>query len=82
MSQTAEKLEFPEAQAAPDPLLACLLMLARQYGLPASEFAVTAGLPLEEGSHLPQKLHEPALGVLFRLVFEHVEIDPVRAPGP
>lgn len=66
VSQTAEKLDFAEAQATPDPLLSCLLMLARQHGLPASEFAVTAGLPLENGRLQPSQFDRAARRIGLR----------------
>ena len=66
LSQTAEKIDFIEDTATPDPLVACLLMLARQHGLPASEFAATAGLPLEGGRLLPSQFDRAARRVGLR----------------
>ena len=60
MSESAVKLEEESAPAAPDPLVACLLILARLHDLQASEFAVTAGLPLEDGRLRPSQFDRAA----------------------
>lgn len=44
----------PAAEAFPDPLLACLLDLARLHGLAASRAALLGGLPLEDGCLTPE----------------------------
>jgi ATP-binding cassette subfamily C protein LapB len=49
-----------------DPLVGCLLILARQHGLPASEFAITAGLPLDGGRLLPSQFDRAARRVGLR----------------
>ncbi|MGB5764932.1 MAG: type I secretion system permease/ATPase [Sedimenticolaceae bacterium] len=66
MSQPAEKLDLSTEASTPDPLVECLLMLARQHGLPASEFAVTAGLPLDNGRLLPSQFDRAARRVGLR----------------
>ncbi len=44
----------PRAEELPDPLLACLLDLARLHGRAASRAAVLGGLPLEDGLLTPE----------------------------
>lgn len=66
MSETAVKLDLEVETTASDPLVACLLMLARQHDLPASEFAVTAGLPLKDGRLTPSMFDRAARRVGLR----------------
>jgi ATP-binding cassette subfamily C protein LapB len=44
----------PAAEETPDPLLACLLDLARLHGRAASRAALLGGLPLEDGGLTPE----------------------------
>lgn len=84
MSQAAERLDFSDADMTPDPLVACLLMLARQHGLPASEFAATAGLPLEGGRLLPSQFDRAArrIGLRARLVKRNLgDLDALVTPA-
>ncbi|MBT8430062.1 MAG: type I secretion system permease/ATPase, partial [Gammaproteobacteria bacterium] len=66
MSEAALKLDLETEISTPDPLVACLLMLARQHDLPASEFAVTSGLPLEGGRLSPSMFDRAARRVGLR----------------
>ncbi|MBT8430648.1 MAG: type I secretion system permease/ATPase, partial [Gammaproteobacteria bacterium] len=66
MSETALKLDLETESSTPDPLVVCLLMLARQHDLPASEFAVTSGLPLEGGRLSPSMFDRAARRVGLR----------------
>jgi len=66
LSETAVKLDLEVETTASDPLVACLLMLARQHDLPASEFAVTAGLPLKDGRLTPSMFDRAARRVGLR----------------
>ncbi|MFM1891760.1 MAG: hypothetical protein RLZ44_837, partial [Pseudomonadota bacterium] len=61
--------EAEPLDAAADPLVGCLLLLARQHGLPASENAVTAGLPLVDGRLTPALFERAArrVGLAARL---------------
>ena len=70
MSETAVKLDLQGDAPTPDPLVACLLMLARQHDLPASEFAVTSGLPLQSGRLRPSMFDRAArrIGLRARVV--------------
>ena len=70
MSETAVKLDLQGDAPVPDPLVACLLMLARQHDLPASEFAVTSGLPLQNGRLSPSMFDRAArrIGLRARVV--------------
>lgn len=70
MSETAVKLDLQGDAPTPDPLVACLLMLARQHDLPASEFAVTSGLPLQSGRLSPSMFDRAArrIGLRARVV--------------
>ncbi|MCP5305091.1 MAG: type I secretion system permease/ATPase [Chromatiaceae bacterium] len=70
LSETAHRLELDDATDRPDPLVGCLLLLARRHGLPASEYAVTAGLPLQDGRLLPSQFDRAArrIGLRARLV--------------
>lgn len=43
-----------------DPLLDCLLLIARHHGQPASRAALTAGLPLKDGQLTPELLGRAA----------------------
>ena len=66
MSETAVKLDLESEFTLKDPLVACLLMLARQHDLPASEFAVTSGLPLDHGRLSPAMFDRAARRVGLR----------------
>ncbi len=66
MSDTAVKLDLQDHVQAPDPLLGCLLMLARLHDLPASEFAATSGLPLADGQLTPSMFDRAARRVGLR----------------
>ena len=70
MSETAVQSELYDTTPEPDPLVGCLLLLARLHGLPASEYAVTAGLPLEDGRLMPSQFERAArrVGLRARLV--------------
>jgi ATP-binding cassette subfamily C protein LapB len=70
LSETAVKLDLQGDAPTPDPLVACLLMLARQHDLPASEFAVTSGLPLQNGRLSPSMFDRAArrIGLRARVV--------------
>jgi ATP-binding cassette subfamily C protein LapB len=82
----AESARWQVGQAVPaadDPLVGCLLILAARYGLPASTYAVTAGLPLEEGRLLPSQFERAArrLGLRSRLVRRPIErLTPLQTP--
>jgi ATP-binding cassette, subfamily C, bacterial LapB len=68
----------------PDPLLDCLIEVARLHGLSASRASLSAGLPLEAGA-LPLSLAERAaerVGLTTRLQRQAVsEIDPSALPA-
>ena len=84
MSQTAENLDLSTDTGALDPLVACLLMLARLHGLPASEYAVTAGLPLDDGRLLPSQFDRAArrVGLRARVVERRLaELDALATPA-
>jgi ATP-binding cassette subfamily C protein LapB len=66
LSEAALKLDLETEISTPDPLVACLLMLARQHDLPASEFAVTSGLPLDGGRLSPSMFDRAARRVGLR----------------
>jgi len=66
LSETAVKLDLESEFTLKDPLVACLLMLARQHDLPASEFAVTSGLPLDHGRLSPAMFDRAARRVGLR----------------
>jgi len=66
LSEAALKLDLENEISTPDPLVACLLMLARQHDLPASEFAITSGLPLEGGRLSPGMFDRAARRVGLR----------------
>lgn len=66
LSETAVDVTVDVEADAADPLVTCLLILARQHGLPVSEFAVTAGLPLDDGRLLPSMFDRAARRVGMR----------------
>lgn len=83
MADTALCIAESDDALPADPLVACLLILARLHGLPASEFAVTAGLPLEDGRLLPSQFGRAArrVGLSARVVQRRLdEIMPVHGP--
>jgi ATP-binding cassette subfamily C protein LapB len=59
----------PPAQET-DPLVSCLLLIAQHHGLAASEYAVTAGLPLSDGRLMPSQFPRAArrIGLRARIV--------------
>jgi ATP-binding cassette, subfamily C, bacterial LapB len=75
------------ANAAPDetdPLVGCLMILARLHELPASEFAITAGLPLEDGRLMPSQFERAArrIGLRSRIVRRSLaELDALVLPA-
>lgn len=84
MSETAEQLDFDALATGHDPLVACLLMLARHFGLPASEYAATSGLPLEDGRLKPSEFDRAArrVGLRARLVERRLaQLDALRTPA-
>lgn len=70
MTRSAVQQSQAEATTTDDRLVVCLLILARLHGLPASEFAVTAGLPLREGRLMPSEFDRAArrIGLRSRVV--------------
>lgn len=70
MTSAAAENSVPVEADATDPLVGCLLILARLHGLPASEYAVTAGLPLANGRLLPSQFERAArrIGLRARVV--------------
>lgn len=70
MTKSAEKLDRNPDPGSTDPLVGCLILLAREHGLAASEATVTAGLPLEDGRLLPSQFDRAArrLGLRSRLI--------------
>jgi ATP-binding cassette subfamily C protein LapB len=84
LSQTAEKLDLPADSDGDDPLVNCLLMIARRHGLPASEFAVTSGLPLDDGRLSPSQFPRAArrIGLRARVVDCPLdEFSPLHTPA-
>ncbi len=82
MSETAQKTDAPAAadlHDLPDPLVGCLMLLARQHGLPASEFAVTAGLPLQDGRLLPAMFDRAARRIGLRARVVQRELDDLNS---
>lgn len=74
----------PKVSSEPDPLVGCMLLLARLHGLPASEYAVTAGLPLEDGRLMPSQFARAArrIGLRARLVRRPLErLDALVTPA-
>ncbi len=66
LNEPAHKLDSRALQGETDPLVACLLMLARHHHLPASEYAVTSGLPLDGGRLLPSQFDRAARRIGLR----------------
>ncbi|MDJ0738394.1 MAG: type I secretion system permease/ATPase [Gammaproteobacteria bacterium] len=84
MSETAAQTETYAAAAEPDPLVGCALLLARLHGLPASEYAITAGLPLRDGRLMPSQFERAArrIGLRARLVERGLErLDALVTPA-
>ena len=84
MSETAVQSEPYIIDDEPDPLVGCLLLLARLHGLPASEYAVTAGLPLDDGRLMPSQFERAArrVGLRARLVQRPLEaLDALVTPA-
>ena len=76
MSQAALEPLPPETDASDnDQLLGCLLLLARLHDLPASAYAATSGLPLEQGRLMPSQFARAAqrIGLRARLVRRPLE---------
>lgn len=83
---------FPESPSTPglredlllhDPLLDCLLEIARIYGRPSTRAALTAGLPLQNGRLTPALVARAAnrAGLNCRVVRRAVgKIDPAQFP--
>lgn len=70
VTEAALRASLDDAAADTDPLVGCLLLLARLHGLPASEYAATAGLPLDDGRLMPSQFERAAqrVGLRARLV--------------
>ena len=84
MNEPAEKLDPPNSQTEIDPLVACLLMLARHHHLPASEYAVTSGLPLDDGRLLPSQFDRAArrIGLRAQVVKRRLaKLDTLQTPA-
>jgi ATP-binding cassette subfamily C protein LapB len=84
LSEAAEKLDFPPDSHGDDPLVNCLLMIARQHDLPASEFAITSGLPLDGGRLAPSQFARAArrIGLRARIVESPLEtFSPLHTPA-
>jgi len=84
VSETAEKLDEAIEALPSDPLVGCLLILARHHGLPASEYAITAGLPLTDGRLLPSQFDRAAarIGLRARLSERRLEdLDELITPA-
>ncbi len=84
MSETAVDVGLATEADAADPLVGCLLILARQHGLPVSEFAATAGLPLHDGRLLPSMFDRAArrVGMRARVVARPLErLDSLVTPA-
>jgi len=79
VSESAVKLEQESAPSAPDPLVGCLLILARLHDLQASEFAVTAGLPLEGGLLRPSQFDRAARRIGLRATVTQRSLDTLDA---
>ncbi|HET8695807.1 MAG TPA: type I secretion system permease/ATPase, partial [Aquabacterium sp.] len=77
-------LNVREDLIAPDPLLDCLIEVARLHGLPASRASLSAGLPIEQGP-LPLSLAERAarrVGLAAKLQRTRIQdIDPITLPA-
>lgn len=77
-------LNVREDLIAPDPLLDCLIEVARLHGLPASRASLSAGLPIEQGP-LPLSLAERAarrVGLAAKLQRVRIQdIDPITLPA-
>ncbi len=84
MSETAVQSVLYDTTPEPDPLVGCLLLLARLHGLPASEYAVTSGLPLDDGRLMPSQFERAArrVGLRARLVRRPLEnLDALVTPA-
>ena len=70
MTAVAGDNAVPAMAGEQDPLLGCLLLLARQHGIAASANTLTAGLPLVEGVLTPQLFNRAArrIGLAARVV--------------
>lgn len=79
MSETAALQEINEIESEPDPLVGCLLLLAARHGLPASEYAVTAGLPLDDGRLMPSMFERAARRVGLRARLAQRALDQLDA---
>ena len=67
----------PLAEELPDPLLACLLDLARLHGRAASRAALLGGLPLEDGLLTPELFLRAARRVGLESALSRREIDEI-----
>jgi ATP-binding cassette subfamily C protein LapB len=66
LAETAESIAAEAFSAPADPLVGSLLILADLHGLPASAYAVTAGLPLDGGRLLPSQFERAARRIGLR----------------
>jgi ATP-binding cassette subfamily C protein LapB len=66
LADTAENIVAEEFSSPPDPLVGCLLILGSLHGLPASAYAVTAGLPLDDDRLLPSQFERAARRIGLR----------------
>jgi ATP-binding cassette subfamily C protein LapB len=67
----------PLAEELPDPLLACLLDLARLHGRAASRAALLGGLPLEEGLLTPDLFLRAARRIGLESALSRRELDEI-----
>ena len=67
----------PLAEELPDPLLACLLDLARLHGRAASRAAVLGGLPLEDGLLTPELFLRAARRIGLDAALSRRELDAI-----
>jgi ATP-binding cassette subfamily C protein LapB len=70
LPESAENAVIAETVDEVDPLVGCLLLIAEDHGLAASEHAVTAGLPLQDGRLMPSQFARAArrVGLRARIV--------------
>lgn len=67
----------PRAEELPDPLLACLLDLARLHGRAASRAALLGGLPLEDGQLTPELFLRAARRIGLDSALSRRELDDI-----
>jgi ATP-binding cassette subfamily C protein LapB len=79
LADTAESTLAVDVDTPTDPLVGCLLILGDLHGLPASAYAVTAGLPLEGGRLLPSQFERAARRIGLRATIVDRELDQLTA---